>query len=372
MSCEDLLGSSAKLQEAMSEFYEQNEKAANSFTKFVREVLARLKAFFETIINKKSGTAESMLMAKQSAEFISELQKRYDAALLAMREGNAVRNTQNATEGEKVKYSFGSRNSQNIQAESKKVIKILEDNISKISTQNRFDIQADGIVEGVKSEYVNNIFISQGGFAENKNIGRVELSKKGAKSTIFHGYGRNKLIAVSAIKTTIEQGNIISTEKNYENSGVDRYVIAAKGLLNKNDAYLAVVIEGYPLNGNHKQFYLHEVLIKETGSHIMTATQKNADTVSEPVSNNKISHPNQNVNPSDEKTFNQTRTENTTNRELLANALESTIDTTTEEGQEQLKRLKEYKNSIKRIKTLEKQRADLVDKGIVFSGGDDF
>ena len=93
MSCEDLLGSSAKLQETMSEFYEQNEKAANSFTKFVREVLARLKAFFETIINKKSGTAESMLMAKQSAEFISELQKRYDAALLAMREGNAVRNT---------------------------------------------------------------------------------------------------------------------------------------------------------------------------------------------------------------------------------------------------------------------------------------
>ena len=102
MSCEDLLGSSEKLQATLAEFYEQNEKAANSFTKFVREVLARLKAFFETIINKKSGTAESMLMAKQSAEFISELQKRYDAALLAVREGNAVRNAQNATEGEKV------------------------------------------------------------------------------------------------------------------------------------------------------------------------------------------------------------------------------------------------------------------------------
>lgn len=93
MSCEDLLGSSEKLQTTLTEFYAQNEKAANSFNKFVREVLNRLKAFFEKIIGKKSIAEESQLMAKQSAEFISELQKRYDAALLAMREGNAVRNT---------------------------------------------------------------------------------------------------------------------------------------------------------------------------------------------------------------------------------------------------------------------------------------
>lgn len=102
MSCEDLLGSSEKLQATLTEFYAQNEKAANSFNRFVREVLARLKAFFEKIIGKKSVSAESQIMAKQSVEFISELQKRYDAALLAMKQGNAVRNTQNATEGEKV------------------------------------------------------------------------------------------------------------------------------------------------------------------------------------------------------------------------------------------------------------------------------
>lgn len=93
MSCEDLLGSSERLQEAMTQFYAKNEKAANSFTKYVREVLNRLKQFFEKIIGKKSISEESQLMAKQSAEFISELQKRYDAALLAVREGNAVRNT---------------------------------------------------------------------------------------------------------------------------------------------------------------------------------------------------------------------------------------------------------------------------------------
>ena len=49
-------------------------------------------------------------MAKQSAEFIAELQKRYDAALLAVREGNAVRNTQNATDGDKVMRQTRSAN----------------------------------------------------------------------------------------------------------------------------------------------------------------------------------------------------------------------------------------------------------------------
>ena len=93
MSCENLLGSSERLQEAMTQFYAKNEKAANSFTKYVREVLNRLKQFFEKIIGKKSIAEESQLMAKQSADFIAELQKRYDAALLAVREGNAVRNT---------------------------------------------------------------------------------------------------------------------------------------------------------------------------------------------------------------------------------------------------------------------------------------
>ena len=46
--------------------YREKTKAANSFTKFVREVLARLKAFFEKIIGKKSVAEESQIMAKQA------------------------------------------------------------------------------------------------------------------------------------------------------------------------------------------------------------------------------------------------------------------------------------------------------------------
>jgi len=72
MSCEDLLGSSQRLQEAMTEFYAQNEKAANSFTKYVREVLNRLKIVYpilpkmSTPPTKKSETSSESRHPRQA------------------------------------------------------------------------------------------------------------------------------------------------------------------------------------------------------------------------------------------------------------------------------------------------------------------
>jgi hypothetical protein len=184
-------------------------------------------------------------------------------------------------------YSAGTK--EDAKRESKITLQILNDNLHMVPPNNVFDLDSNGIVtEPKKSDFVNNIFVLQGGFAKNTVLGRVELTAKGAKSTIFHGYGKNKLIASNAIRATIENGVIISTTINYENKGIDRYIIAAKGIINGSDAYIAVVVEGYPLNGGHKQFYLHEVLTKETAPHIMTATQMYADTVSGTVSNHSI------------------------------------------------------------------------------------
>lgn len=61
------------------------------------------------------------------------------------------------------------------------------------------------------------------------------------------------------------------------------------------------LLRAKPLNGGDRQFYLHEVLIKETASHIMTATQTSADTVSETVSNNSISENGEKINTFDKK-----------------------------------------------------------------------
>lgn len=125
--------------------------------------------------------------------------------------------------------------------------------------------------------------------AVNPIIEQVELTHSGAKSTIFHGFGETKMSAVKAIKPGIEKGKIISVTRNYENKGIDRYVIASNGKINGKDAYVGVIIKSYPNNKNsNSKFYLHEAIIIETDSPIMTAPQLSVDTVSESASTDNI------------------------------------------------------------------------------------
>ena len=148
------------------------------------------------------------------------------------------------------------------------------------------------------------IFNSQGNIARNKTIGDIELSKSGAKSTIMHGFGREKLAAIKAIKPVIENGNIISKAENYNNTGVDRYIIAAKGTINGESAIVGVVIKSYPQNNNSK-FYLHEAEIIKTDSPVMTAPQLSVDTVSKSASDTTV--------PQNEQSVNTNISENTQN-----------------------------------------------------------
>lgn len=187
--------------------------------------------------------------------------------------------------------------------ESKALIKAINENLQNISPTEKYDVTASETVEGKKSEYISNIFDLQGNRAENPVLGTVELIKKGAESTIFHGFGGKKLVAALAIKDVIEKGDIISETKNYEGRQIDRYIIAAKGKINGEESYTAVVVESYQSQNNKKQFYLHETVIVKTGSHIMTATQNNADTVSEPVSKDSISQKPSGVNTQTKKSL---------------------------------------------------------------------
>ena len=105
--------------------------------------------------------------------------------------------------------------------------------------------------------------------------------------------------AVQAIKPTIEHGTIISKTENYKNTGVDRYIIAAKGNINGKESYVGVMVKAYPKARLNSKFYLHEATIIETDSHIMTAALKSNKTVSESASNPSIAKDKQNVNPSE-------------------------------------------------------------------------
>ena len=139
------------------------------------------------------------------------------------------------------------------------------------------------------------VFDSQGNIAHNSKIGDVELARSGAKSTIMHGFGKEKLAAVKAIKPVIENGEVISHVKNYNNTGVDRYIVAAKGLINNSEAVVGVVIKSYPNNNSNSKFYLHEAEIIKTDSPIMTAPQLSVDTVSKSISDTTVPQKEQSV-----------------------------------------------------------------------------
>ncbi len=179
--------------------------------------------------------------------------------------------------------------------ETKYILQSIVDNIAKIPAKKVFTV--NGVeLQGRATDYVKAVFDEQGNVAHNSVLGDVELGASGAKSTMFHGYGANKLAAVRAIKPTIENGEIISKTENYQNTGVDRYIIAAMGNINGKESYVGVMIKSYPNAKRNSKFYLHEATIIETDPHIMTAVLKSSDTVSESVSKQSISDSGENVN----------------------------------------------------------------------------
>lgn len=92
-ACEDMLGSSETVREFMEGFYAKNKKAAEKFSDTIKKILENLKEFFATILGRKSDSAEAKAVREAGAEIISEIQKRFDSGILAMREGNMARNS---------------------------------------------------------------------------------------------------------------------------------------------------------------------------------------------------------------------------------------------------------------------------------------
>lgn len=174
---------------------------------------------------------------------------------------------------------------------SRAVISVISKNIDKISNENKFDIDSDKNISlyKTKSNYINDVFKKQGNIAENPIIGKVELTKSGAKSTIHHGFGEMKLAAVPAIKTVIEKGNIIDFLANYKSNGVDRYILAAKGAVDGKNVIIGAVVKAYPEQKHNAKFYLHEVKTIEANSFASTAPQLSVDTVNEFTSNSGAS-----------------------------------------------------------------------------------
>lgn len=257
------------------------EKLLNNMAPAERSgFIAKIKEFFAKLKELFKGSEE-----------LTEIERLENLFLETANKVAAKNKTSTQGSGDIV-YSFKNVNN----SESKAILDIIRRNISKISSEVKFRIKGSAIDKTTrKSDYVFNVFKKQGGQAYNSKIGIVEFTRSGAKSTVFHGFDSHKLAATQSIKSVIEKGDIVSFSRNYENTGVDRYVIAAKGEVNGEPAYVGVVVKSYPKNKSNAKFYLHEVLIIEEDSPIMTAPQSSVDAVSE-SSNYSISENGDTVN----------------------------------------------------------------------------
>jgi hypothetical protein len=119
---------------------------------------------------------------------------------------------------------------------------------------------------------VEAFFKNLGGSVFREGIGTVELDRRGVKSSIAHGIGRNKAIAFAAVPEVIKNGKIVDSHKNWKGRGYDTYVIDAPITIGTADYIVEVILEQNA--GKETTYYLHEVEIKsKLHSVFKTGTQ---------------------------------------------------------------------------------------------------
>ncbi|WP_418830844.1 LPD23 domain-containing protein, partial [Ruminococcus sp.] len=185
--------------------------------------------------------------------------------------------------GEETGNAFVLYHADSAESDAAGIISKLKEHLQDIARQPKVFHVKKNVLDGLgekASEAIGNYFYSIGNKAVNPEIGVVELSKRGAKSTVFHGTSSEKLKAVGAIKDVIEKGTIFDFEKNWKNHGYDTYLIAANGTVMGQPRALGVVVKAYPGSNMNNKFYLHEVIEMELTHHLDAAADNGVTHVS--------------------------------------------------------------------------------------------
>jgi len=123
---------------------------------------------------------------------------------------------------------------------------------------------------------VSDYFNSIGGKVNRNGLGEIELTRRGVKSSVGHGIGKEKAAAFKAVPDVIKSGRIIDHQKNWKGRGYDTYIIAAPIKIGESDYIMEVVVEQNKVN-NRNKYYLHEVEIKSKAlDAFKTTTERSA------------------------------------------------------------------------------------------------
>ena len=149
------------------------------------------------------------------------------------------------------------------------------------------------------SDQVSDFFRSLGNRVTRLGFGDVALTRRGARTSVAHGIGRNKAITFAAVPTVIEDGQIIDEQTDWKDRGYGSVTIGGRVKINGEDYDVGVVRRDNNSTDTAGRYYLHEVVLtNEEGDPVSFwtgARQGNSgDTVS--PSTNSIQRESENVN----------------------------------------------------------------------------
>ena len=151
------------------------------------------------------------------------------------------------------------------------------------------------------SDQVSDFFRSLGNRVTRLGFGDVALTRRGARTSVAHGIGRNKAITFAAVPTVIEDGQIIDEQTDWKDRGYGSVTIGGRVKINGEDYDVGVVVRRDDNSTDTAgRYYLHEVVLtNEEGDPVSFwtgARQGNSgDTVS--PSTNIIQEEGATVNP---------------------------------------------------------------------------
>lgn len=113
-------------------------------------------------------------------------------------------------------------------------------------------------------DQVSEFFASLGNKVTRLGFGDIALTRRGAKSSVAHGMGRNKAIAFAAVPPVIENGIVIDEQTNWKGRGTDSVTFGGRVQIGDKIYDMGVIVHKYGKESpNYGKYYLHEVLLTD-------------------------------------------------------------------------------------------------------------